>query len=57
MKTFNIKIWALAAISLVLTGTSCTSDLDKDPISPKIDTAYTSAGLFNRGYATFALAG
>ena len=45
MKTFNIKIWALAAISLVLTGTSCTSDLDKEPISPKIDTAYSSVLL------------
>ena len=57
MKTFNIKIWALAAISLVLTGTSCTSDLDKEPISPKIDTAYSSDGLFNKCYANFAMAG
>lgn len=57
MKTFNIKIWALAAISLVLTGTSCTSDLDKEPISPKIHTVYSSDGLFNKCYANFAMAG
>lgn len=53
-----MKTWAPAALSLLLAGTtSCTGDLDSEPISPKIDTEYSNDGLFNKCYAVFAMAG
>lgn len=58
MKTNIFKTFLPAAAMLLATGfSSCTSDLDVDPISPRIDTDLNADELFNKCYATLALGG
>lgn len=58
LKYISNTIASAAAIALLALGTgSCTSDLDNEPISPKIDTEVNADGLFNKCYAIFAMAG
>ena len=45
------------AIALALGMTSCTKDLDVTPLDPNMDTEYSAEGLFNKCYATIAMAG
>ena len=40
-----------AALLISLASTSCLNDLDKEPISPKIDLEVSNDGLFNKCYA------
>ena len=37
--------------------TSCTKDLDVEPLDPNMDTSVSYEGLFNKCYATIAMAG
>lgn len=46
-----------AALFISLASTSCLNDLDKEPISPKIDLEVSNDGLFNKCYANFAING
>lgn len=46
-----------AAIILGLASTSCVNDLDKEPISPKIDLEVNNDGLLNKCYANFGING
>lgn len=58
MKRLNMKTFApLAALLLAFGTASCTSDLDSEPISPKIDLESSADGLFNKCYSVFAMAG
>ena len=57
MKRYIKSILPAGALLLALGMTSCTKDLDVDPISPKISTDYSAEGLFNKCYANFAMAG
>ena len=57
MKRYIKSILPGAALLLALGTTSCTKDLDVDPISPKISTDFSAEGLFNKCYANFAMAG
>ena len=45
------------ALALALGMTSCTKDLDVTPLDPNMDTEYSAEGLFNKCYATIAMAG
>ena len=57
-KYISNTIASAAVFALLALGTcSCTGDLDKEPISPKIDTKVNADGLFNKCYAIFAMAG
>ena len=57
MKKYIKNILPAGAFLLAVGMTSCTKDLDVDPISPKISTEYSAEGLFNKCYANFAMAG
>lgn len=46
-----------AALLISLASTSCLNDLDKEPISPKIDLEVSNDGLFNKCYANFGING
>ncbi len=46
-----------AALLLGMTATSCVNDLDKEPISPKIDLEVNNDGLLNKCYANFGING
>ena len=46
-----------AALALALGMTSCTKDLDVTPLDPNMDTQFSAEGLFNKCYATIAMAG
>lgn len=46
-----------AALLLGLASTSCVNDLDKAPISPKIDLEVNNDGLLNKCYANFGING
>lgn len=46
-----------AALLISLASTSCLNDLDKEPISPKIDLEVSNDGLFNKCYANFGISG
>lgn len=46
-----------AALFISLASTSCLNDLDKEPISPKIDLEVSNDGLFNKCYANFGING
>ena len=46
-----------AALLISLTSTSCLNDLDKEPISPKIDLEVNNDGLLNKCYANFGING
>ena len=46
-----------AALLISLASTSCLNDLDKDPISPKIDLEVSNDGLYNKCYANFGING
>ena len=57
MKRYIKTILPAAAMLLTMGTTSCTSDLDVTPISPKLDTEFNVDWLFNKCYANFAMAG
>lgn len=46
-----------AALLISLASTSCLNDLDKEPISPKIDLNVNNDGLLNKCYANFGING
>lgn len=46
-----------AALLISLASTSCFNDLDKEPISPKIDLNVNNDGLLNKCYANFGING
>ena len=59
-KMKNILIGSLAALALIFGTTACVGDLDVTPIDPNykvIDNAATLDNLFNKCYATLAMAG
>lgn len=58
MKKNRIKtIISAAAIALTMGVTSCTGDLDVDPINPQQTTTLDQDALFNKIYASFSLTG
>ncbi len=57
MKLYIKNIIPVAALSLTLGMTSCVGDLDVKPIDPNLTTNLYVEGLFNKCYATMALAG
>ena len=58
MKRYIKSALAPAAAMLIsLATTSCLNDLDKEPISPKIDLEVSNDGLFNKCYANFGING
>ena len=46
-----------AGLILLFGTTSCTKDLDVEPLDPNMDTSVSYEGLFNKCYATIAMAG
>lgn len=46
-----------AALLISLASTACLNDLDKEPISPKIDLNVNNDGLLNKCYANFGING
>jgi starch-binding outer membrane protein, SusD/RagB family len=57
MNKYIKNIVPAAALALSMGMTSCTGDLDVTPIDPNLDLEYSAEGLFNKCYATLALAG
>lgn len=58
MKKYIKTVFAPAvALMLGMASTSCVNDLDKDPISPKIDLEVNNDGLLNKCYANFGING
>ena len=58
MKKYIKTVFAsAAALILGMASTSCVSDLDKEPISPKIDLEVNNDGLLNKCYANFGING
>ena len=57
MKRIFKYIVPATAIALFMGTTSCTSDLDVTPISPKLTTEGSVTGLFNKCYSSLAMAG
>lgn len=57
MKRYIKNIIPAAAFALAFGMTSCTSDLDVEPINPNLSLEYDVEGLFNKCYANIALAG
>ena len=51
------NIIPVAALTLLFGMTSCTKDLDVTPKDPNMDTQVNYEGLFNKCYATIAMAG
>ena len=57
MKKINIRVIApIVAALLTFSTSSCVSDLDTEPISPKIDLESTPEGVFTKCYAVLAMA-
>lgn len=57
MKRYIKNMIPAAALLLTIGMSSCTKDLDVDPINPNVSTEYDASGLFNKCYANMALAG
>lgn len=58
MKKYIKTVFAPAvALMLGMASTSCVNDLDKEPISPKIDLEVNNDGLLNKCYANFGING
>ncbi len=57
MKKLFRNIIPVAALTLSLGMTSCMKDLDVDPLDPQMSTELSPEGLFNKCYATIAMAG
>jgi hypothetical protein len=57
MKRIYKNLIPVAALALALGMTSCTSDLDVEPLDPKMSTEVSPEGLFNKCYANIAMAG
>ena len=57
MKRYIKNIIPAAALALTFGMTSCTGDLDVEPIDPNLALNYDIQGLFNKCYANIALAG
>lgn len=57
MKRMIKNIIPVAALTLLFGMTSCTKDLDVTPLDPNMDTQVNYEGLFNKCYATIAMAG
>lgn len=57
MKSIFKYILPSAALALTLGITSCTKDLDVDPIDPNLSTELSMDGLFQKCYANLALPG
>ena len=58
MKVRNLKhIVPVAAVLLSLALSSCTKDLDVEPIDPRKNTEVDAQKLFNKCYAEFVLEG
>lgn len=57
MKQFVKNILPAAGLILALGITSCTKDLDVEPLDPNMSTEVSPEGLFNKCYATIAMAG
>ena len=57
MKRYIKNIIPAAALALTFGMTSCTGDLDVEPIDPNLSLNYDIQGLFNKCYANIALAG
>lgn len=58
MKKINIRVIApIVAALLTFSTSSCVSDLDTAPISPKVDLESTPEGVFTKCYAVLAMAG
>lgn len=57
MKRMIKNIVPAAALTLLFGMTSCTKDLDVTPLDPNMSTEVSTEGLFNKCYATIAMAG
>ena len=57
MKRMIKNIVPAAALTLLFGMTSCTKDLDVTPLDPNMSTEVSAEGLFNKCYATIAMAG
>ena len=57
MKYIIKNIIPAAALALALGVTSCTKDLDVDPIDPNVSTELNLDGLYLKCYANLALPG
>ena len=57
MKQLIKNILPAAGLILALGMTSCTKDLDVTPLDPNLSTEVSPEGLFNKCYATIAMAG
>ncbi|MBR2882453.1 MAG: RagB/SusD family nutrient uptake outer membrane protein, partial [Prevotella sp.] len=57
MKRYIKNIIPAAALALTFGMTSCTGDLDVEPIDPNLSLQYDIQGLFNKCYANIGLAG
>jgi len=57
MKRIYKTLIPVAALTLALGMTSCTGDLDVEPLDPNMSTEVSPEGLFNKCYANIAMAG
>ena len=57
MKRLFKHIIPATGLVLLFGTTSCTKDLDVTPLDPNMDTSVSYEGLFNKCYATIAMAG
>ena len=57
MKKIYKNLIPAAAFLLTLGMTSCTGDLDVEPLDPNMSTEMNVEGLFNKCYANIAMAG
>ena len=57
MKKIYKNLIPAAAFLLTLGVTSCTGDLDVEPLDPNMSTEMNVEGLFNKCYANIAMAG
>ena len=57
MKKIYKNLIPAAAFLLTFGVTSCTGDLDVEPLDPNMSTEVSAEGLFNKCYANIAMAG
>lgn len=57
MKRYIKRILPLAAFALAFGMSSCTGDLDVEPIDPNLDLNFTAEGLYNKCFGNLATAG
>ena len=57
MKRIFKNLIPVAALALTFGMTSCVGDLDVEPLDPNMSTELSIEGLFNKCYATIAMAG